>query len=68
MQIPPAPQVRNIMRVKNLYIYGDREHLRRLEEDYAFMGRQVRLEDDRLIVFVLPRKRKKATTNKPRKR
>lgn len=56
------------MRVKNLYIYGDREHLRRLEEDYAFMGRQVRLEDDRLIVFVLPRKRKKAPTNKPRKR
>jgi len=57
------------MKVSNLYIYGSSEFLRRLEEEYVFMGRQVRLEDDRLIVFALPRKkRKKAPVNKRRKR
>jgi len=48
------------MKVTNLYIYGNSEYLRRLEEDYVFMGRQVRLEEGRLIVFALPRKRKKS--------
>ena len=57
------------MKVSNLYIYGDREYLSRLEEDYVFMGRQVRLEDDKLIVFALPRRRKtKAPTTKSRRR
>lgn len=58
------------MKVSNLYIYGSAEELSRLEEDYVFMGRQVRLEDDRLVVFALPRKRKmvKAPKNKSRKR
>jgi len=50
------------MKVNNLYIYGNSEYLRRLEEDYVFMGRQVRMEDDRLIVFALPKRRK---TTKP---
>lgn len=57
------------MKVSNLYIYGDREYLSRLEEDYVFMGRQVRLEDDKLIVFALPRRRKpKAPKTKQRRR
>lgn len=57
------------MKVSNLYIYGDREYLSRLEEDYVFMGRQVRLEDDKLIVFALPRRRKtKAPHVKSRRR
>ncbi|AXH68824.1 hypothetical protein SEA_COMRADE_131 [Streptomyces phage Comrade] len=47
------------MKVSNLYIYGSSEFLSRLEEEYVFMGRQVRLEDGRLIVFALPKKRKK---------
>jgi hypothetical protein len=57
------------MKVSNLYIYGSAEELSRLEEDYVFMGRQVRLEDDRLVVFALPRKRKmaKAPKNKSRR-
>lgn len=59
------------MKVTNLYIYGNSEYLRRLEEDYVFMGRQVRLEDDRLVVFALPRRRKtskKSPKNKQRRR
>ncbi|QNN99214.1 hypothetical protein SEA_FAUST_130 [Streptomyces phage Faust] len=52
------------MKVSNLYIYGNSEYLRRLEEDYVFMGRQVRLEDGRLIVFALPRRRSKPKTQK----
>lgn len=48
------------MKVSNLYIYGTSEYLRRLEEEYVFMGRQVRLEDGRLIVFALPRRHKKS--------
>lgn len=51
------------MKVSNLYIYGDTEYLNRLEEDYVFMGRQVRREDGRLIVFSLPKRRK---VEKPR--
>lgn len=50
------------MKVNNLYIYGNSEYLRRLEEDYVFMGRQVRLEDDRLVVFALPKRRTKVKT------
>jgi hypothetical protein len=57
-----------VMRVTNLYIYGTVEYLRRLEEDYVFMGRQVRLEDDRLIVFALPRKKRKKSPSKQRRR
>jgi hypothetical protein len=53
------------MKVCNLYIYGTDEYLRSLEEDYVFMGRQVRLEEGRLIVFALPRKRK--ANNVPKK-
>ncbi|XAO35310.1 hypothetical protein SEA_FRANCOB_134 [Streptomyces phage Francob] len=56
------------MKVTNLYIYGNSEYLRRLEEDYVFMGRQVRLEDDRLIVFALPRKKRKQSPSKQRRR
>lgn len=56
------------MKVSNLYIYGSSEYLRRLEEDYVFMGRQVRLEDDRLIVFAAPKKRKKIKESRPRRR
>jgi hypothetical protein len=68
VQIPPTPQVRIEMKVNNLYIYGNTEYLRRLEEDYVFMGRQVRLEGDRLIVFALPRKRKSSRVPKNKSR
>lgn len=53
------------MKVSNLYIYGSREFLSRLEEEYMFMGRQVRLEDDRLVVFALPRRKRQ--TKSPQK-
>jgi hypothetical protein len=56
------------MKVSNLYIYGSLEELRRLEEDYVFMGRQVRIEDDRLVVFALPRKKKAKAQKKGRSR
>ena len=56
------------MKVSNLYIYGNSEYLRRLEEDYVFMGRQVRLEDDRLIVFALPKMKRKKSPGKQRRR
>lgn len=56
------------MKVTNLYIYGNSEYLRRLEEDYVFMGRQVRLEEGRLIVFALPRRKKQKTQKKTRPR
>lgn len=52
------------MKVSNLYIYGSSEFLSRLEEDYVFMGRQVRLEDDRLVVFALPKRKRVAKTQK----
>jgi hypothetical protein len=56
------------MKVSNLYIYGNSEYLRRLEEDYVFMGRQVRMEDDRLIVFALPKRRKSPKIPKTKSR
>jgi hypothetical protein len=70
VSITPGSTVRIKMKVCNLYIYGDSEYLQRLEEEYTFMGRQVRVEDGRLIVFALPRKRKvnKDSKNKFRKR
>ncbi len=46
------------MKVSNLYIYGDKDYLKKLEEDYVFMGRQVKIEDGRLIVFALQRRKK----------
>lgn len=56
------------MKVSNLYIYGSNEYLRRLEEDYVFMGRQVRVEDGRLIVFALPRRTKKVSKERSSRR
>ncbi|UUG69443.1 hypothetical protein SEA_SHAM_130 [Streptomyces phage Sham] len=56
------------MKVTNLYIYGNSEYLRRLEEDYVFMGRHVRLEDDRLVVFALPKRRNKHKVQKKNRR
>ncbi|AXG66220.1 hypothetical protein SEA_ANNADREAMY_123 [Streptomyces phage Annadreamy] len=59
------------MKVSNLYIYGSSEFLRRLEEEYVFLGRSVRLEEDRLIVFALPRRKKnnkKSPKGKSRRR
>jgi hypothetical protein len=68
-----SPQVhldRNDMKVSNLYIYGTPEYLSRLEEDYVFMGRAVRLEEGRLVVFALPKRKKskRAPKNKPKRR
>jgi len=48
------------MKSKNQVIHSDDEdYLKRLEDDFTFMGRNVRLEEGKLIVFALPRKRKK---------
>jgi len=55
------------MKVSNLYIYGSSEFLSRLEQEYIFMGRSVRLEEGRLTVFALPRK-KKSTKKSPKGR
>lgn len=57
------------MKVKNYYVYGNEDYLKRLEEEYSLLGRNVRREDDRLIVFSFARKkRKKTPTQHSRKR
>jgi len=45
------------MKVKNQYIYSDDAgYLDRLAEEFALLGRRVRREDGRIIIFALPRK------------
>lgn len=56
------------MKIKNYHIYGDDKFLKRLEEEYLFMGRSVRREEDRLIVMALPGKRKKIAQVAQRRR
>jgi len=63
----PGSTEEDYMRIRNYHIYGNQEFLKRLEEDYAFLGRSAKLEEDRLVVFALPRRKKKvAATNKKR--
>lgn len=43
------------MKSKNQYITGDQEYLKGLYSEYKdYCGRDVKLEDGRLIVFALP--------------
>jgi hypothetical protein len=53
----------NRMKCKNQIIHSDdEEYLRRLEDDFIFMGRNVRREDGKLTVFSIARKKKKIQT------
>jgi hypothetical protein len=55
------------MKAKNQYIYSDDAgYLDRLAEEFALMGRRVKREDGRIIVFALSRKNRK-TPNKRRR-
>jgi len=48
------------MKSKNQHIHSDdEEFLKRLEDDFIFMGRSVRREHDRLIVFSVNKKKKR---------
>lgn len=48
------------MKAKNQYIYSDdASYLDRLAEEYALLGRRVKREDGRIIVFALARKSRK---------
>jgi hypothetical protein len=47
------------MKNKNQHIHSDdEEFLKRLEDEFVFMGRSVRREHDRLIVFSVNKKKK----------
>jgi hypothetical protein len=52
------------MRARNHIIYGDEEKLRRLKEEYEYIGRVCKLEKDRLIVFALPPHKPKKKLNR----
>lgn len=48
------------MKARNYYVYSsDDEYLARLAEEYVYIGRQVKREDGRLIVFALPQRKPK---------
>ena len=56
------------MKVRNhvIYDYNDQDKLVRLAEEYAMIGRDIKLEQGRLTVFALPqttRANKKAIRN-----
>ena len=42
---------------KNHVIYGDKDDLLRLRDEYVMIGRETKLEADRLIIFALPQRR-----------
>lgn len=41
-----------------IYDHNDQEKLVRIAEEYVMIGREVKLEQGKLIVFALPRKRR----------
>lgn len=51
---------RKMAKLKNHVIYdNDRSVLQRLAEEYQMIGRDTKLEPDRLIIFALPRRKQK---------
>ncbi len=49
----------SLMKARNLVIYSDdQEDLKRLADDYRFIGRDVMIEDGKLTVFAIHRKLK----------
>lgn len=46
------------MKIKNYYIYKDQDTLKALQEEYAILGRNTKLENGRLIVFALQKTKK----------
>lgn len=52
------------MKAKNHVIYGDDETLRRLRDDYRFIGRDCEIQGDRLVIFALPPKKAKRKDDK----
>lgn len=55
------------MKAKNHIIYGDEAMLRRLKADYEFIGRECEIQEDRLVIFALPRKKKADKKRAPRR-
>lgn len=47
-------------RPKNYYVYGDEDYLKRLEDEYTYIGREVKRTKGILVVFALPRRHKKS--------
>jgi hypothetical protein len=46
-------------KMKNQIIYGDKETLERLYDEYVrIIGREGKLEEGKLTIFALPRKRR----------
>ena len=41
-----------------IYDHNDQDNLVRLAEEYAMLGREVKVEPGKLTVFALPRKRR----------
>lgn len=54
------------MKVRNYHIYGTDEFLNNLEEEYTLLGRSFKREETRLIIFALPRKKRKTASSKKR--
>ncbi|AVD99300.1 hypothetical protein SEA_BILLNYE_119 [Streptomyces phage BillNye] len=55
------------MKASNQYVYSDDEgYLDRLAEEYAMLGRSVKREKGRLIVFALARKSRKSSPRRKR--
>lgn len=55
------------LKAKNHIIYGDEAMLRRLKADYEFIGRECEIQEDRLVIFALPRKKKADKKRAPRR-
>jgi hypothetical protein len=43
-----------------IYDYNDQDKLVRLAEEYAMLGRDVQVELGKLVVFALPRRKRKS--------
>lgn len=54
---------------KNLYLYRDNEEeLKRIAEEYVFLGRSVKIEGNKLTVFALPPRKPKKKGDNDKKR
>lgn len=56
-------------KIQNQHIYDrDQEKLKRLADEFTWLGREIRLEPGHLTVFALPSTYKKKTEKERRKR
>lgn len=55
------------MKSRNHYVYGNAETLKNLAEEYRdYCGREVKVEDDRLVILALPARKPKKEKREPR--